>query len=67
MLAALALVPTASAASIQGYTTAFAWAAALFGIGLLVALFVLPSDGAARAATEHGRAAADLELSVERG
>ena len=55
-----------SAASIHGYTTAFVWAAALFGIGLLVALFVLPSDGAARAATAHGRAAADLELSVER-
>ncbi len=56
----------ASAASIHGYTTAFVWAAALFGIGLLVALFVLPSDGAARAATAQGRAAADLELSVER-
>ncbi len=56
----------ASAASIHGYTTAFVWAAALFGIGLLVALFILPSDGAARAATAHGRAAADLELSIER-
>ena len=36
-------------ASIHGYTTAFYWAAALFGIGLLVAVLVLPSDGAARA------------------
>ena len=51
-------------ASIHGYTTAFYWAAALFGIGLLVAVLVLPSDGAARA-----RAAADtqsdLNLSLE--
>ncbi len=29
----------ASAASIHGYTTAFDWAAAMFGLGLLVALF----------------------------
>ncbi len=37
------------AASIHGYTTAFWWAAGIFGLGLLVALLVLPSDGAARA------------------
>ncbi|HEY1511446.1 MAG TPA: MFS transporter [Solirubrobacteraceae bacterium] len=55
----------ASAASIHGYTTAFYWAAALFGIGLLVALFVLPSDGAARAAAAHAEARGDLNLSVE--
>ncbi len=56
----------AGVAAIHGYTTAFVWAAALFGIGLFVALFVLPSDGAARAATAHSRAAADLALSIER-
>jgi EmrB/QacA subfamily drug resistance transporter len=38
-----------NAATIHGYTTAFAWAAGIFGVGLLVALLVLPSDGAARA------------------
>jgi EmrB/QacA subfamily drug resistance transporter len=39
----------ANAASIHGYTTAFWWAAGIFALGLLVALVVLPSDGAARA------------------
>ena len=33
----------AAAATIHGYTTAFYWAAAIFGVGLLVALVVLPS------------------------
>jgi EmrB/QacA subfamily drug resistance transporter len=33
----------ANAASIHGYTTAFWWAAGIFGVGLLVALLVLPS------------------------
>jgi EmrB/QacA subfamily drug resistance transporter len=32
-----------NAASIHGYTTAFWWAAGIFGAGLLVALLVLPS------------------------
>jgi EmrB/QacA subfamily drug resistance transporter len=32
-----------NAATIHGYTTAFWWAAGIFGLGLLVALLVLPS------------------------
>jgi EmrB/QacA subfamily drug resistance transporter len=55
----------AGAASIHGYTTAFEWAAALFGIGLLVALLVLPTDGAARARRVHTEAHAELALSME--
>jgi EmrB/QacA subfamily drug resistance transporter len=37
----------ASAAAIHGYTTAFAWAAGIFGIGLLLALVVLPARAGA--------------------
>jgi predicted MFS family arabinose efflux permease len=55
----------AGAASIHGYTTAFEWAAALFGAGLLVALLILPSDGAARARTAHADAGAELALTAE--
>ncbi|MFZ1995095.1 MAG: MFS transporter [Solirubrobacteraceae bacterium] len=55
----------ASAASIHGYTTAFEWAAALFAAGLVVAIFVLPRDGAARARTANAEAASDLTLSLE--
>jgi predicted MFS family arabinose efflux permease len=55
----------ASVASIHGYTTAFYWAAALFGVGLLVAVFVLPSDGAARARADHAESSRELSLSLE--
>jgi len=55
----------ANAASIHGYTTAFEWAAALFGAGLLVALFVLPSDGVARARAAHAETRSELNLSLE--
>jgi EmrB/QacA subfamily drug resistance transporter len=55
-----------SAASIHGYTTAFEWAAAVFGLGLLVALLILPGDGAARARAAHAEAGAELALSGER-
>ena len=55
----------ASAASIHGYTTAFEWAAALFGIGLLVALLILPSDGAARARAAQAETRRELSLSLE--
>jgi EmrB/QacA subfamily drug resistance transporter len=55
----------ANAAAIHGYTTAFYWAAAIFGVGLLIALLVLPSDGAARARTAQSEAAGELALSVE--
>jgi hypothetical protein len=55
----------ASAASIHGYTTAFDWAAAIFGLGLLVALVILPADGAARARTAQAQARSDLSLSPE--
>jgi hypothetical protein len=50
----------AGTAAIHGYTTAFEWAAGLFGLGLLVALLVLPTDGAARARAAHAEAARDL-------
>ena len=33
----------ANAAAIHGYTTAFAWSAGIFGLGLLLALLILPS------------------------
>jgi MFS family permease len=55
----------ASAAAIHGYTTAFYWAAAIFGLGLLIALLVLPSDGAARARTAQSQAAGEIALSLE--
>ena len=55
----------ASAASIHGYTTAFEWAAALFGAGLVVALVILPSDGAARARAVQAETRNELNLSVE--
>ena len=55
-----------SAASIHGYTTAFQWAAAIFGLGLLVAMVILPTDGAARARTAHATAHTDLNVSLER-
>jgi EmrB/QacA subfamily drug resistance transporter len=55
-----------SAAAIHGYTTAFEWAAALFGVGFLVALLVLPTDGAARARGAQADAAGELALGVER-
>ncbi len=54
-----------SAASIHGYTTAFQWAAVLFGAGLLVALLILPSDGAARARVAQAQTSRDLNLSLE--
>ncbi len=53
------------AASIHGYSTAFEWAAGLFAVGLLVALFILPADGAARARTANAEAGAELALSAE--
>ena len=54
-----------SAAAIHGYTIAFEWAAVLFGVGLLAALLILPTDGAARARTAQAEAGTDLALSVE--
>ncbi len=55
----------ATAASIHGYTTAFQWAAGLFAAGLLVAVFILPKDGAARARVANAEAGSDLQLSLE--
>ncbi len=55
----------AEVAAIHGYTIAFEWAAVIFGLGLLVALFVLPADGAARARTAQAQARSDLSLSLE--
>jgi hypothetical protein len=52
-----------NAASIHGYTTAFAWAAGIFALGLLLALLILPSKSkssspAAKEVVEHGTAVA---------
>ena len=55
----------ASAATIYGYTTAFEWAAALFGIGLLVALLILPSNGAARARATRAATTRDLTSALK--
>jgi len=54
-----------TAAAIHGYTTAFDWAAVIFGLGLLVAVVVLPSDGAARARSAQAEASSDLSLGLE--
>ena len=39
----------ANAAAIHGYTTAFWWAAGIFGVGLLLALLIPPAGSASRA------------------
>ncbi len=44
-------------AAIHGYTVAFSWAAAIFGVGLLLALLILPSA--------TGRAPAPTEVELE--
>jgi hypothetical protein len=51
--------------AIHGYSTAFHWAAGIFGLGLLAALVVLPFDGAARARTLHAEAAGEVGEGVE--
>lgn len=55
----------AAQAAIHGYTTAFYWAAGLFGVGLLLALLILPPDGAARARSANAEASGELALSAE--
>ena len=55
----------ATAASIHGYTTAFWWAAGIFGVALLVGTFLLPSARSTRtAATETRAAAAPCQAAV---
>ncbi len=54
-----------SAASIHGYATAFEWAAALFGVGLLLALLILPTDGAARARSAEVDAGAEVAFALD--
>lgn len=44
----------ANAASIHGYTTAFAWAAGIFALGLLLALLVLPAKAKSSASVPGG-------------
>lgn len=41
-----------AAATVHGYTTAFWWAAAIFALGLLIALLVLPERAVAAAAAD---------------
>jgi hypothetical protein len=55
----------ANTASIHGYSTAFDWAAGIFGLGLLVALVILPRDGAARARVAHAESSSDRALELE--
>jgi EmrB/QacA subfamily drug resistance transporter len=40
-----------AAAAVHGYTTAFSWAAGIFGLGLLLGLIILPSKVRPRACT----------------
>jgi EmrB/QacA subfamily drug resistance transporter len=54
----------AGQAAVHGYITAFDWAAGLFGVGLLLALLILPTDGAARARVANAEPAAELSLSA---
>jgi EmrB/QacA subfamily drug resistance transporter len=63
--ASLHVHATTAAASIHGYSTAFEWAAAIFAAGLLVALVVLPADGAARARTAHAEGRAELAFNAD--
>jgi len=56
----------ADAASLHGYTTAFTWAAAIFGLVLLVALVILPSDGALRAREVQAQASGERAAGFER-
>src|SRR5450755_1921903 len=62
----IAAAGLAGAAAIHGYSVAFDWAAAIFGLGLLVATVVLPSDGAARARTAQAEASTDRGLGRSR-
>jgi EmrB/QacA subfamily drug resistance transporter len=55
----------AAQAAIHGYTTAFDWAAGLFGLGLLLALLILPTDGAARARAANTEPSAELALNAQ--
>ena len=55
----------ANAASIHGYTTAFWWAAGIFALVLLVALVILPADGALRARTVQAEAVGERAASFE--
>jgi EmrB/QacA subfamily drug resistance transporter len=54
----------AGQAAVHGYTTAFEWAAGLFGVGLLLALLILPTDGAARARLANTEPSGELALSA---
>lgn len=49
----------ASAAMVHGYTIAFWWAAAIFAVGLLVALLVLPEK------IKSGAPAGEVALATE--
>jgi EmrB/QacA subfamily drug resistance transporter len=44
-------LPGVDVAAVHGYTTAFTWAAAIFALGLLLALLILPSKSPRRACT----------------
>ena len=49
----------AGAALVHGYTTAFWWAAGIFGVGLLVALLVFPGNIKSRGPAAEPSLAAD--------
>jgi predicted MFS family arabinose efflux permease len=54
----------ANAAAIHGYTTAFAWAAGIFALGLILALLILPSK--AKTDVAAPRAAVDAAVTAIR-
>lgn len=53
------------AALIHGYTTAFWWAAGIFGLGLLVALVILPGHAGRRRSAAAVPEAAEITGGVE--
>jgi EmrB/QacA subfamily drug resistance transporter len=52
----------AGAAAIHGYSTAFVWAAVLFGVGFLVALLILPSNRSSRVLSAEAPGTAELSV-----
>jgi hypothetical protein len=55
----------AAVASIHGYTVAFEVAAVLFGVGLLIAMLILPPRRAARARAAEAQQPADLAITPQ--
>jgi predicted MFS family arabinose efflux permease len=52
----------AGASAIHGYSVAFVWAAVLFGIGLLIAVLILPSHRSSRVSSAEAPVTAELSV-----